>query len=354
MERRNTSFELMRILSMLMVCAFHWQLHGFNDSISRSELCINQVISFIFGSWGILGVNLFFLLSFYFLIKKDAANYVKIIGLIIKVSLWGTSIYVIGILIGATEFSFVEFIKSILGVLAYQYWFIAVYIVIAILSPIINQLLRSLAIRECFILMGIMFYVTYIVSWALGNEIVGRLSCGMTIYILIYILENKLKTNWFETYRRLAIPSIILGIMGEILLSYLGTNYNPLFYKVIGKIQTTASPYMLIVALLVFYSFKNFELSYNGIINFLGKYSSGAYLLHGGTRFIKGYLWDGLFQVGKYYQADCGRYILHYAICILSIFFFGVFCDVIYSYTIGRAVNTLLCTLKLKMNILVR
>ena len=75
-----------------------------------------------------------------------------------------------------------------------------------------------------------------------GNELVGRLSCGITIYILIYILENKITNNWFEKYRKLAVPLFIMGVVGEIVLSYLSIHYNYLFYKMIQKIQTTNSP----------------------------------------------------------------------------------------------------------------
>ena len=63
-NKKNTSFELMRIVSMIMICAYHWQLHGYNDGIASSELCTNQIFSFAFGSWGVLGVNLFYYLRF--------------------------------------------------------------------------------------------------------------------------------------------------------------------------------------------------------------------------------------------------------------------------------------------------
>lgn len=329
-NKRNTSFELMRILSMFMVCAFHWQLHGYNDSISSSNLCVNQIISFVFGSWGILGVNLFFILSFYFLNKKKENSYSKIIRLVIKVSFFGTTIYIIGILIGATNFSYIQMIKSIFGVFAYQYWFITVYIIILIIAPMLNKILAELSTRECHILLSIMIYVTYCVSWIIGSEIAGRLSCGITIYILIYTLENKINYNFFEKYRILAIPGIIVGILGEIVLSYLGGN-NPIFYKMIEKLQTTNSPYMLIISLFVFYIFKNMKLNYNRVVNFLGKYAVGAYLLHGGASFIKNYLWDGLFEVGKYYKLAPLEYISHYIICIILLFVVGVICDFIYS-----------------------
>lgn len=58
---------------------------------------------------------------------------------------------------------------------------------------------------------------------------------------------------------------------------------------------------MLLIALMVFYIFKNLRLNYNSLVNILGKYSAGAYLLHGGASFIKDYLWDGLFKVDIFY-----------------------------------------------------
>lgn len=97
------------------------------------------------------------------------------------------------------------------------------------------------------------------------------------------------------------------------------------------KIQTTNSPYMLLIALMVFYIFKNLRLNYNSLVNILGKYSVGAYLLHGGASFIKDYLWDGLFKVDIFYYLNPIIYMCYYAICILSLFVVGVICDFIYS-----------------------
>ena len=103
-------------------------------------------------------------------------------------------------------------IKSILGVFAYQYWFITVYIIILIIAPMLNKILAELSTRECHILLSMMIYVTYCLSWIIGNEIAGRLSCGITIYILIYTLENKINYNFFEKYRILAIPGIMFAL----------------------------------------------------------------------------------------------------------------------------------------------
>ena len=335
-KARNSSFELMRIMSMLMVCAFHWQLHGYGDKIPQSELCINQVISFCLGSWGILGVNLFFLLSFYFLIKKENANYKRVLALILRVSFYGTVVYGVCCLLKITNFSVVQIGMSFLGVFAYQYWFITVYVIIAVISPMINKLLASLEKKESIILLCILLYSTYIISWAMGTELVGRLSCGLSLYVLLYVLEKKVEVNYFDKFRKFSIVVFIGGIIFEIALSYIATDKNPIFYKFIEKVQTTASPYILVLSVLVFYSFKNWNFKENRIINTIGKYSAGAYLLHGGAGFIKDYLWDGLFKAGEYYTKPPLQYTTHYVLCILLLFFAGIFSEFIYSNSVDR------------------
>lgn len=342
-REKNSSFELMRILSMLMVCAFHWQLHGNNDGIITSELSGNQAVSFLFGSWGILGVNLFFLLSFYFLINKDSCNYRRILGLVVKVSIYGTTVLVACSLLGLTQLSIISLIKSILGIFAYQYWFITVYVIVAVLSPYINQLLERLSSREVVLLWGILFYVTYILSWGLGNEIAGRLSCGITLYVTIYFLTKKTErlNAFFTKYRFLGIVLFGLSVLFECLLSYLG-RYSSVAPKLIIKFQTTASPFMFILAIFIFYIFKNWKIETNKVINFIAAYSSGAYLLHGGADFIKNVLWDDIFKVAVYYQESVPNYTLHYVLCIIGLFFAGVVSEYVYTHSFGFLIDRIL------------
>ncbi len=334
-NKKNTSFELMRIVSMIMICAYHWQLHGYNDGIASSELCTNQIFSFAFGSWGVLGVNLFFLLSFYFLIQKNEINYDRIIRLMVKTSFYGTVTLIAGVFIGAVSFNIIELLKSAMGVLAYQYWFITVYIIVVLLSPLLNDFLKKRSNEECYFLLLLGIYITYFLGWTVGSELIGRLSCGITIYILIYTLENKVKLNIFEKYRWFAFILLIGGIFFEIILSYLGNNYNPIFFKIIGKLQTTNSPYMLLLSIFVFYIFKNLKIGSNKFIVFMGKYSAGAYFLHGGAGFIKDYLWDDVFKAGVYYERPPINYVSHYVFCILILFLLGVICEIIYANTVS-------------------
>lgn len=289
-KARNSSFELLRGLSMLMVIAFHWELHAKNDSVFCSETSANQIFSFMAGSWGTLGVNLFFMISAFFLIKKDNIKIIKVVNMIIKVSIYGTIVLLVANLMNITPFDLKSLISLILGVFSYQYWFITVYCIIYVLSPALNKLINVMPKYYFSLIICILIYISYILSFiSYANGLAGRLSCGITIYLIVGFLEKYTSNNFFEKY---CIAGSIIMYFGVLLLetgvSYIGTYFNPSFYPVIRRLQTTESPIMLVMALFIFYIFKNLKINYNRIINFIGKYSSGAYLLHGGGEFLKG------------------------------------------------------------------
>lgn len=344
-KNRIASVELLRIISMLMIIAYHWELHGNNGKIIFSPLSIKQFFSFAIGSWGTVGVDLFFIISSYFLLKSKYIKINRIIILIIKVSLYGTVILLIANLAGITEFNLVEMIKSVLGVFAYQYWFIVVYLVIYCLHPTINMVITRLSEKYYLFILCILLFCTYGLGFIFTNELVGRLACGITIYFLIGFLEKyPQKKKRFSNYGLLICLSGILGILfAECLLSYIGMKYLGKANSIINRMQMTQSPVMLIVSCSFFYFIFDKNISGNKVIDFLGKYSVGAYLLHGGSSFIKNYLWDDLLKAGELYRSGpLLNYISHYIISVIAIFGIGCLAEYIVDYFIQIFVNRIM------------
>lgn len=118
-SKRISSLELLRIISMIWIVAYHWQIHADNDQIIFSRLNMNQVFSFVMGSWGTLGVDIFFIISAYFLINSKSVKWVKVYNLIIKVSIYGMGVLVLAFILKIIPFSFVDLLKSLLGVFVY-------------------------------------------------------------------------------------------------------------------------------------------------------------------------------------------------------------------------------------------
>ena len=68
---RNSSFELLRILSILLIISFHYFIHGNNEQIFTSDFTSNKILAYTFGIWGRLGVNCFIFISSWFLVKSN-------------------------------------------------------------------------------------------------------------------------------------------------------------------------------------------------------------------------------------------------------------------------------------------
>ena len=77
---RNSSFELLRIISMLLIVAHHFVVHGKFDLTSM----FNKNIFFLqsLSMFGKLGVNLFVLISGYFSCMQPSPPHIKFSKLI--------------------------------------------------------------------------------------------------------------------------------------------------------------------------------------------------------------------------------------------------------------------------------
>ncbi len=80
---RDSSLELFRIFAMLLVVASHLACHSMGDSWKMWELpfCANQAWSIVLGRWGNFGVELFIILSSYFMCDRKGIRSKKLFEL---------------------------------------------------------------------------------------------------------------------------------------------------------------------------------------------------------------------------------------------------------------------------------
>ena len=69
-KERNSSFELLRIIAMIFIIFHHFSVHG-GFAFLPNDLSLNRVWIDFISMFGKVGVNLFVLISGYFLITKD-------------------------------------------------------------------------------------------------------------------------------------------------------------------------------------------------------------------------------------------------------------------------------------------
>ena len=70
-KERNSNFELLRIIAMLMIVFHHFSVHGgFNYELT--DISFNRLWLYFISMGGKIGVDIFVLISGYFLITNKA------------------------------------------------------------------------------------------------------------------------------------------------------------------------------------------------------------------------------------------------------------------------------------------
>ena len=141
--KRNSAIELLRIIAMILIVAHHFSLHG-DFGFSAETVSFNRVwIQFMqFG--GKIGVNIFVLISGYFLITAEKLKTQKVLKFILQVLTYSVLIFGCFAIFGSESLGIKSVIKSLFPLVHSIWWFASAYFVLYLLSPYLNRLLNSL------------------------------------------------------------------------------------------------------------------------------------------------------------------------------------------------------------------
>lgn len=144
---RQSNIELLRIIAMILIIAHHYSFHG-GFSFPPEPINLNRLwIQFILIG-GKVGVDLFVLISGYFLVSQSSIKADKILKLWFQIFFYSITIFIIFTILGLRSFSIKEFVKHLAPVTFEQWWFASTYFVLYLLVPYINKLLRSFSQKQ--------------------------------------------------------------------------------------------------------------------------------------------------------------------------------------------------------------
>lgn len=271
---RRSNLELLRIVAMLMVLAVHADYvvlgipSGENFAIAPGA----SLVRVIFESIGILGVNIFVAISGWFQIKPTAERFSKFC---FQCLYFSVGIFLIATLLGDGGFNFHSVPKTILLT---AYWFVISYMGLFILSPLINDFLRtSPASRQRKFLIAFFVFQTIYTKDNTASFI--NMGYSTFSFIGIYVLANyarhhiasrlnvahllliSLLTIILNTAIGIADPILGIGAGSTILMSYT----NPL--NILGSVSSV----ML---------FSKLSIPQSRFINFISASAFAVYLFH--------------------------------------------------------------------------
>lgn len=338
-DERSSNFELLRIISMILIILSHYVTHG---GLIFQEISLNQIIAQLFKLGGKLGVTCFVLISGYFLVDSrfKSRNIGKIYLQIIFYSVISIGIV---LLFGEYDkrFIYICIIKNLLTPVYDVYWYPTAYIGLYLCFPILNIIIFTVKEKLKNILI-IMFVILSLLNFIFLKS--NFLYSNIAWFIFLYFCGAYYKKNKNIIIEKKLIMGTIINVSimwgMSIFLSYIGYKYNIKF--IIDKayyFSRLNSPFMFATGLGVFLYFKDLKYKNNVFINYLGSTTFAIYLLHD-NNFARGIIWKKIFYTPLFFKQSVIIIICHMVLCIVVLFISAILLEIPRKYLSNRILNS--------------
>lgn len=313
-KERSSNFELLRIVSMFMIVLYHFAFHShFSfDSYSFNAAYINFLEIF-----GKVGVDVFLLISGYFLVDAKQVRISKIIKLWTQIFFYSITVFLVSISLHVTELSNWTLYKAMLPISSEKWWFASAYFIMYLFSPFLNRLLRTLSQKSYISMLAMALILWSLISVGILMEIELN---DLILYCMIYSIGGYIrlyaddeilnKKKLFFAIIIIVAVSFGLQVLIECRTEYRFFNSFIRGYKWI--LLEAKSPFTIAISILLFLLFKGIKLRTSKFINVMSSATFGVYLIHD-NEYTQLDLWKNFLRTRDYQNFP---YFIIYSIAI--------------------------------------
>lgn len=309
---RQSNFELLRIICMIMIITLHTLGHG-GALKNTNILSTNFFGAHFLKSLAIVAVNCYVIISGFFGINSKF-KLKKVIDLYIQVLFYSIIISLLFWLTGIESINTGSILKSIFPITMQTWWFMSVYLVLYMLTPYINKLLKSLSFKEFNILLIILLFI--FVIWP-SVPILKPIDngCGYSLYsfILLYTVGAYISIFYKDrTFNKYAL--IVLYLLISTILAIVNVSISRLIGRSIGMYNYNFI-LIFVSSIVLFLFFKEIKIN-NSFINKLSSLTLGVYLIHD-HGYVREFIYNAL-GYDNYFNTS--MFLLYTIIVIVAIY----------------------------------
>ena len=319
-SKRQTNIELLRIVAMLMIVAHHFFCHG-GFEFSNETITINRLWLQLINIGGKIGVDIFIIISGYFLIDSHRIRTSKVLILWLQVFTYSIVIFSLFTILKIEKFSLKELVKSVLPITFSKWWFASAYFVLYLISPYINKLLHIMDKRTYngyILLLTLMWCIipTFTKQSVESNSLLWFIYLySLAGYIKLYGFKYNVKST---TFIMLSISLILLTYLSSVVFDVIGIKYK-IFSEYNTFFYSQNSLPIVLSSLLLFIGFQKSEIKCSKTINIIASTTFGIYLIHD-NNYMRSFLWKTLFVNNSFQDKNT---LIPYSIIVILIVFFG-------------------------------
>lgn len=324
---RKSNFELMRIISILMVIAYHILIQPGVFEMSNSSLKL--IIKFI-ECILIVHVNSFVITTGYFQCENKF-SFRKFLYLVNITWFYKVIALLIVLLFDLSSLTILEILKNLSPINYQDYWFMASYVLLYLVSPILNRVIKTFNKNDFLKVILLLIFIISILPTFTG-QVAFYNSYGFSLsnFILLYFIGSYLRIYLIESLNKkynlilkrylLIIVFFLLAIINT-LLYFFGnaiSGFN-IITKYISEliISSTFSydnPIVILQTVVYFLFFSTLKVE-NKIINLLSKTTLGIYLIHNNLLLVP-YFYK-YFGISKYLDSNIKVIVMLFINCFI-------------------------------------
>lgn len=309
-----------------MIVFSHFANHGNFDWQSLDTTIPHLWYNFILMG-GKIGVDIFVLISGYFLINSNGSlfNFKRILKFWGQVFFYSIGIYIVFCFAGVSNFSITSLMKSLLPITFLSWPFASTYCVLYIIHPFLNMFLCGLdkkRYQSLLVMLVILWSVipTFTKSTNQGNTFIWFVTLyAIAGYAQLYGFNNNYTSKHYFIF--CAISSL-LTYASCVIFMFMGERWNffssrsTYFY---GQEKVT----IFFISLTLFMAFEKLKMNYHKWINIFASATFGVYLIHDNA-IVRPFLWVNVFKNVQYQNS---LILIPYSILVVAVVY--IVCTII-------------------------
>ena len=299
--QRNSSFELLRIVSMVMIVFHHFAVHG-GFEWDASSVSIPYLWCNFISMGGKIGVNVFVLISGYFLVKREGPvfDFKRILKFEGQLLFYSIAACLFGLMVPG-KLGIQAFIEAIFPITSSCWWFASTYFVLFLLHPFLNKLLACLDRKSYQALL-----VLLVTCWSVIPTLTTAPYQGSDLswFITLYAISGYARLYGFNPKLTSGHYFLLCGIFS--VLTYVSSAVSALLgrkWRILFSVATYCYGQeklpMLLISLTLFMGFAAWKMAYHKWINVAASATFGVYLIHDHP-LVRPFLWRHVLQNARY------------------------------------------------------
>ena len=311
---RGANIELLRIIAISFVVILHISIHAQKGETATHDFVVSITIT---------GVNLFVLISGYFGIKLRWRSLLNICNILIFyyiITTFGNYI------LFGRDITYKHLINIFTPMSRSEWWFAECYLMLMLISPALNIILRTKEKNKYFLFQGVMLYLCCISGFLLQNK-VNTTGYTLINFILIYSIGDAIKK--YDVASKFSYKTFALIYTIATIGIFFG------FFKDFGRAHLYNNPFIIIAAIALFLIFAKIKLHSN-TINKFATYTFPIYLIQDSS--IGREFYKILYKIGAPCNFIGKEYLIKVILYIIGLITCAFICEITRRFFFEKAI----------------